>query len=261
MFRGEYWWGGVIVFIGFILINVMIFLLRNKPQLSYAISYSIACFLFVYKTTEYIYYQAVGLHMQFPMEISAMAYFIFSILVVFRLKKIDGFGAFLGVLAGLVYSAGWWISPTTFVLNEEHMFFKVMAVMNHHLVYTGGMLMLTNVRKYRYSSFWQYLLGLGLLIGYSWIIHLFTPYTEANGGTTPTAIQITSASVLENIMPADKIQTWHVAVYYVVVSIVLLLIVFGALFLSNKMSARRKKRGLPEDYFPEKWINTYKFSH
>ena len=245
----EYWWAGLLVFFLFIGINVIIWALRKKPQLSYAIAYSIAIFLFIFKVTEYTYWQAIGLHMKFPMELSALSYVFFSIFVVFRIKKADVFGVFLGVLAGAIYSAAWWISPDSFVLNADEPFWRYSALVNHHLVYIGGMLMLANVRRYRYSSAWIHIVGVGAIVAYSWVIYLFTPYVRDNGGGKPIIIQITDGSVLENLFK-NGITTTHTIIYYILAILLFLAIVFGSLFLNHLTTKRRVKNGLPEDFYP-----------
>jgi hypothetical protein len=89
-------------FLLFASLTVHVFLLRNKPKLSYAIAYTIALFLLAYKIGEYIYWQAIGEHMKIPVEFSALSYFTFAITVIFRTKKADQFGSFVGLLTGLL---------------------------------------------------------------------------------------------------------------------------------------------------------------
>ena len=258
MFGSEYWWAGLLVFIGFIGLNVGVVFLRKKPALSYAIAYTIAIYLFVFKVTEYSYHQIVGEHWKFPMELSAMSYVFYSIFVVFRIRKADVFGAFLGVLAGAVYSAAWWISPESFVNNHEPAFWTYSALVNHHLVYLGGILMMANVRRYRYSTAWIHAVGVGVLVAYSWVIYLFTPYAQYNGADSdPVIIQITNASVLSHVVSCE-ITTGIKVSYYIVAIILVVGLNLGSLFLSNVMANKRKKWGVEEDYFPETLKATYK---
>lgn len=245
--NNEYWWAGLLVFILFVCINVVIFLLRKKPQLSYAIAYTIGLYLLIFKVTEYTYWQSIGMHMKFPMELSAMSYVFYSIFVVFRVKKADVFGAFLGILAGAIYSVGWWISPDSFVNNADAAFWRYSALVNHHLVYMGGMLLHANVRRYRYTSAPIHILGIGTLVAYSWLIYLFTPYAEQNG--KPVIIQITDASVLGNVFKGE-LSTGALVAYYIVAILIVLAMIFGSLALSNKLANRRKKYGVPENWYP-----------
>lgn len=254
--NNEYWWAGLLIFLLFAALNTVIFLLRNNPKLSYAISYSIAGFLLVYKITEYIYWQAIGEHLHFPVEFSALSYFVFSIFTVFRLKKIDGFASFTAILAGMFYSISFWVSPDSFVKAGDPAFFFAMAIINHHLLYTAGMLMLVNVRKYKVKNFYQHFVGAGLMVGYSWIIHLFTDYTAVEG--KPIIIQITDGSILSWLFHSANPTGGALALYYVVTVSLFCLVVAGYYGLNRLSVKRRVKAGLPEEYFPEKLAEAFK---
>lgn len=250
-------WLGVLIFFIFVLFNVGVFLLRNKPQVSYAIAYTIALYLFVYKIGEYVYYQAIGLHLKFPVEFSALSYFLLAISVVFRIKKMDQFGAFAGMLAGLMYSVSFWISPMSFVNSMDTMFLFIMAILNHHLLYFAGALLLFNVRKYNFKDCWIMLLGVGAMVGYSWIIYLFTPYASLYG--KPTIIQICDGSILDWLGLQD-VPTWGY-VLYLVLAVILLFGLLAGFYWANSLEVkRRRKKGVIEDYFPEKWIETYRIN-
>lgn len=80
MFGGSaYRWVGILIFLLFAAINVIIWLLRNKPELSYAIAWTLALYFLVYKIAEFSYYQIIGEHMNIPVELSSLSYFIFGI--------------------------------------------------------------------------------------------------------------------------------------------------------------------------------------
>ena len=91
------------MFLIFVGLNVIVFLLRKKPSLSYAVSYTIALYLLIFKTVEYTVYQIMGDHLNLPLEFSTISYFVFGIAVVFKLKKIDQFPVFTAILAGMIY--------------------------------------------------------------------------------------------------------------------------------------------------------------
>lgn len=247
--NNEYWWVAVIVFLLFVTLNAIIFLLRNNPKASYAVAYCVAIYLLVYKIIEYTYWQAVGEHMRFPVEFSAISYFMFGIAIVFRFKKIDSFATFCAMLAGLIYSVAYWVSPDTFLANEESVFTLITAIINHHLLYLGGMMMVLNVKKFRVKDIYQHLIGVGVLVGYSWIIHLFTDYTAVMG--KPIIIQITDGSILAWLF-GDEMSTGILIGYYIL-AVVLFSLLLGGFFVANNLcSKRRLKRGLPEDAFPKK---------
>lgn len=249
--NNEYWWAGLLVFFFFVGLNALILALRNKPKVSYAIAYCIAVFLLVQKTLEYIVWQALGYHMKFPVEFSAVSYFLFGIFVTFRIKKADGFAVFVAVLAGLIYSVFFTLQPQSFIgdfINgDEAPVSFVLAIINHHLLYFGGMLMLVNVRRYPVKNVWQYVLGVGIMVAYSWLVHLYTPYSVANG--MPIIIQITNGQILTRLFSDPPL--WGVVLYYLL-AVSTVVVLLGAHFaLNHKFAALRSKKGMETDAFPD----------
>lgn len=253
----KFWWLSLIVFFLFVGLNIALFFLRKKPQLSYAIAYSIALFILVYKIGEYIYHQAVGNHMNFPVEFSALSYFLLSITVTFRIKKAEPLGAFAAILAGLMYSISFWIAPQSFVEKPEPIYFMIMAIINHHLLYFAGMLLLANCRRYSIKNCWVLLVGVVVMIAYSWIIYLFTSYKEVFG--KPIIIQICDGSIL-SFLGIQTIQGWMMALCVFGEVLLFVGLLVGFYSLNNILAKRRKKSGLSEDYYPEKLKSIYRFA-
>ncbi len=254
MFGGNtYWWAGLAVLLLFVGLNVAVFTLRDKPELSYKIAYGIAFFLILYKTSEYIYWQAVGQHLKVPVEFSAISYFLFGITIVFRIKKLDVLGAFCGFLAGMFYSVASWVSPDSFVNNglQESIFLFIMAIVNHHALYFGSILMIANVRRFEIKkTWWCNLVGIAVMIGYSWIMHLFTPYTELYGKLI--FIRITDGSILNYLFPSLVVTPLFTAIYFVVVSILFTFLLLFFYWLNGRLAKKREERTGYSLAFPEK---------
>lgn len=252
-----YWWLSLIVVFIFIGLNVAIFFLRKKPQLSYAVIYSVAAFMLVYKVIENIVYQAIGEHMNFPVEFSALSYFILGITVTFRLKKLEPFAAFVSILAGFVYSVVCWFSPASVVSEAETMYYLVVAILMHHLLYLCGMLLLLNTRRFSYKGCWILILGVAVMLSYSWIIHLFTNYSEIYG--KPLIIQTCDGSILQ-WLGVGSVHGWQMALFSIAEIILLGGIMTAFYSVNNIIANKRKKKGLLDDYYPEKWKDIYKFA-
>lgn len=258
MFGGNtYWWAAIPVFILFIALNVVIYLLRDKPTVSYRIAYAIACFLFVYKLGEYVYWQAVGEHIKIPVEFSAVSYFLFSIFTLFRIKKFDCLGTFCGFLAGMCYSVAFWASPDSFVRNgqEESWFLFAMAIFNHHALYFGSMLMIANVCRFDPKKFYFMLIGVGVMLGYTWLVYLFTPYADLYGKMI--FIRICDGSILNYLFPSLSLRPWMVVLYLVVVIILFFALLVCFYVLNNYLAKKRKMRtgydlDIPEKIIPKK---------
>lgn len=248
--NNTYWWAGLAVFILFAGLCFAVFALRKKPELSYKIAYFIACFLLVYKVCEYIYWQAVGEHLKIPVEFSAVSYFLFAVTTVFRIKRVDALAVFCGFLAGLCYSAASWISPDSFVNSgiEESIFLFVMAIINHHALLFGSLLMMANVRRFEVKkTWWCVLVGVGIMVGYSWLMHLFTPYSELYGKLI--FIRVTDGSILNYLFPMLEMTPWLRVAYLVVVSFVFLLLICLFYLLNDYLAKKRKEStGYDLDY-------------
>lgn len=250
-----YWWAGLLVFILFAIINVAIFFLRKKQKLAYAIVYSIAVFLLVYKIIENIYWQVVGRHMNFPVEFSALSYFILGITVTFRIKKVEQLGAFTSLLAGLMYSISFWVSPGSFILSETSTYTLIAAIFNHHLLYFASMLLITTARHYNYKDSWIMVLGTAIMVGYAWIIYLFTDYANAIG--KPTIIQICDGSIL-GWLGSNNVKGGFLALYIIGLVVIYAGFLVAFYSINNILAKRRKKQGLIQDCYPTKLKGIYK---
>ena len=252
--NSTYWWAGLLVFVLFITLNTVVFLLRNKPKASYAIAWCIACFLLTYKIGEYVYWQVVGLHYKFPVEFSALSYFFYGIAVTFRLKKVHAFPLWAAFMAGVMFSVSFWVSPDSHINNMDTPFLFAMALINHHLLYFGAMLMIANVTRLEGKSWWQ-LIACGLsCVGYSWLIYLFTDY--ANQVDKPLIVQMTDGSIM-TWLGIQGLSALHYILYAVAVIILLTLTVSGVFLLNRWQCRRRQKKGIEVDYFPAKWLTHY----
>lgn len=256
MFGGsEVWWGGLLIFVVFLLVNLIIFLLRNKPKVCYVIIFCVAVYFLITKTVEYVQWQLKGRHLHFPVEISALAYFIFGITVVFRIKKLNAFASFVAVIAGLVYSVTFWFLPEKFIQNGQFHDYLIKAIINHHLLYLSGMFLTINIEKFEKKSIIFTLIGVGGLVLYSWLIHLFTDYSIVEG--KPVIIEITDGTIL------DRVFTSYPAiakvVYFICALALFLLILFGFYLLNAFSVKRRVKSGLKVDCYPESYKQAFTF--
>lgn len=247
------WWVGLLVFIIFLSVNIILFLLRNKPKIAYAIIYCVAVYFLVLKTVEYVRWQVIGRHLHFPVEISALSYFIFGITVVFRIKKLNAFASFISIIAGLVYSVTFWFVPENFTDGNFHRYL-VMAVINHHLLYFGGVVYM-NIEKYDWKKFYVVLIGVAAFIAYSWAIHLFTDYTAVEG--KPIIIEITDGTILSHVFTS---YSTAIKILYIVCAIILLFaLLVGFYYLNALMAKSRKRKGFKENLYPPSLKKAFTF--
>lgn len=242
------WWYGLTVFLIFVGLNVLVWLLRNKPRTSYALAWLLAAYLFIIKLYGYVRNQAIGEHLDFPVEFSALSYFAYAISVLFLGRRAGHYGVFCGILAGLVYSAASWLSPSNFAAEQGMRYLLTSGFINHHLLYLGGMLMLANCRCYPPKrTWWHMLIGVGVFVGYSWLIHLTTPYSEVRG--KPLIIRICDGDILLRVFSADAINVGLRIGYYIFAIGGLCALLAGFYLLNHILAKRRETRGLPIDYY------------
>jgi len=253
--KGEYWWISLALFCGLVIVTTLVWVFRNKSELSYTIAWTIACYLLVTKILEYGLLQYMGKRMEFPLEFSAVSYVIFGLTVVFRMRKADLFAVFAAILSGLIYLVGFMLSPAGYLAQAETPILFYMALINHTLLYFGGMLMLCNVKRYKPTQNLQIPIGIGVYLIYVWAICKYTPYVSVNG--KPYILSIVDGSILQQILGTEHIQLWTYCAYLAVcvASIILLMIIFQII---NDINAKRRVRiGLQLDYFPDKFGKIY----
>lgn len=246
--NNTYWWAGWLIFLLFATLSTIIFMLRNKPKLSYAIAWTIAAYLLVYKIGELFFWQYLGHNYKFPEEFSALSYYAFGIIVTFRLHKVESFPIFAALLSGLIYSIVFWFTPDSYVSDMETPYLFTMAIVNHHALYFGAMLLTANVYRFEMRYIGQQIIGIGLFVGYAWFIYYFTDYSTVIG--KPIIIQISDSSILGWLFHMQSLQAWHKIVYNIFLYSVISFLLAGFYMLNHKMANRRTRKGLPTSYLP-----------
>ncbi len=133
---------GIAVSVFIICIGVYLTKLQDKPRK--IILYMLAVGLFLYKTIEYTLY---GLNMQLtkiPLEFSTMSYFIFSISVIFNIKKLSSIAAFCAFVSGIGYLLSFMIIGNQYFENNGFQL-AIMALLNHSILFLGSMLLVKQI--------------------------------------------------------------------------------------------------------------------
>lgn len=132
-------WFNLISISGFfisILMNKFMIKTGNGDKINKAL----AIVLLVLKIVEYVYRNLRG-EFVFPIEISTITYFLFSITVIFRLKKWYHVVSFLSIISGLgfflYYSSFGFVSSLSFGIMRH-----VIATLCHGILLIGGLFLL-----------------------------------------------------------------------------------------------------------------------
>jgi hypothetical protein len=113
----------------------------------------------------------------YPIEISAITYFMFSIIVLLKIEKLYHVAAFFGIISGigffLYYSALGFITAFYFEMGRH-----IIAIIAHGLLFIGGTYLLLS-NDFRKTNKMDLLLTMVLILAHASIF-----YTDAIKGTT-----------------------------------------------------------------------------
>lgn len=133
--------------------------------------------LLVYKSIEYTLY---GLHLdlsKIPIEYSTLTYFIFSITVLFNIKKLIPLASFMGFVSGFGY-----LLSLMFLANSyfEHngTYVTLMAFINHSIVFIGGIILMKDYTFQKIAKK-DILIFTSLYIVYVVIIERMVTFTQS----------------------------------------------------------------------------------
>ncbi|MCK5731562.1 MAG: hypothetical protein KAH13_00940 [Tenericutes bacterium] len=121
--------------IGFLVaLTTMVCLIKSNKGLS--VIKWLSVLLIVFKTLEYIYMN-LFVEIAFPIEISTVTYFMFSIIVLFNMKKFFHIASFFALISGigffLYYSLFGYISSEYFGIGRH-----IVAIFSHGILLIGG---------------------------------------------------------------------------------------------------------------------------
>ena len=119
-----------------LLVSVVVIYLLSVTKQSNKIVKLMCLIMLVFKTTEYVIMNLMG-EVTYPIEISTITYFMFSIVVLFDIKKLFHIASFFAIISGvgffLYYSLFGFISSLYFDVGRH-----VVAVTFHGILLIGG---------------------------------------------------------------------------------------------------------------------------
>ena len=129
---------GIIYMIVIFLMTTIVIRSRHKMIFLHMITLS----LFSYKLIEYTIY---GLNLELvkiPIEYSTIAYFTFSLTVLFKFKKMYGIAAFIAFISGIGYLLAFSVVGHIFIL-EQGLLITMIALTNHTILFLGSMIVIS----------------------------------------------------------------------------------------------------------------------
>jgi hypothetical protein len=130
---------GLILTSAIFILGIAILILPKRYRRIFLLTTSLS--LFIYKSVEYTLY---GLYLdvtKIPLEFSTLTYFIFSITVLFNVKKWIPLASFMGFISGIGYLISFiFLSDQYFEHNGTSI--TLMAWINHSIIFIGGMILM-----------------------------------------------------------------------------------------------------------------------
>lgn len=132
---------GLILSCSLIIISFLMLNMRHKYQVLWILS----LIMLVYKIVEYIVYGVMGEITKIPIEYSALGYFIFSTVVVFKIKKLYGLAGFVACLSGFGYLIAFPFMGDGSFINHG-VYLTIAALINHLFLFMGSLFLMTFYR-------------------------------------------------------------------------------------------------------------------
>jgi len=129
---------GLLLSISLIISSFLMLNIRHKRQVLWILS----IVMLIYKVIEYAYYLLSGELTKLPIEYSALAYFIFSFVIVFRIKKYYGLAGFVACLSGFGYLLAFPFMGDGSFINHG-VYLTIAALINHLFLFMGSLFLMT----------------------------------------------------------------------------------------------------------------------
>lgn len=190
--------------------------------------------LLLFKTGEYLYYALSGQGLRLPVEFSAVTYFILPLILLLHIRRLEPFGVYAGLMAGLCYYLALLTAGDRLYAGSSAAGILISSV-SHGILYICAAVKLGS-REYDTSDWWGILLCLSLALVWA---ALLRPY--AGWGDTKLFIYAAlDAEPVRKLLPAE---VWPQAlpVYYILMALLVVLSVKG-FFRLNLLLRRRYAR-------------------
>lgn len=210
----KYWWVSLIVVIICILEAVAVYLLRKHRKTSAALASVIGLIVLVYKSVEYIGNLVNGLAV-YPIEFSQISYFTYSAIAVAGVAFTMPVGAYFGFATGFGNTLAVIASPDSMVAGFGSWTGLVISLGIHNLLFFGGLLICFNTVKFKKKFAWTIPAALLLSIVFIILVKEKIFYPDIESLDNVIFLGILDGSILEYLMPAEKVTTAVVAGWYI----------------------------------------------
>ena len=163
----EYYWLSFLLVGILILFIVFTCLVKNEKLVAFILVF-LSVVILIWKIIEFSYY-AIAHTGTYPIEISHISYFVFSVIILSGIKRLYFTAGVFGLVSGLGYMVGGIVSPKTIKTTlEPHIF--IMGIVSHMILLLGGMLTIFKYAKYKLRYFYFPIVGLCLALIFAYFI-------------------------------------------------------------------------------------------
>ena len=180
--------------------------LRHYRKASLIIVFIVASILLVYKSQEFIRDKIVqnGIY---PVEFSHICYFIMGVTVVTGCKKMRAFASYCGMLAGLAFMIASIVSSQSMINDAASPFSLGISVTQHMLLWFCGFMLFLNVGHFDIRDIWIPVLGIALMVVFSYLVHLRIIYPDFYKYDDMVIIKIAEGTILGYVI-AGELPMW-----------------------------------------------------
>lgn len=176
--------------------------LRNHRKATYIMVFVVAAVLLIYKSQEFIRDKIAG-NGVYPVEFSHISYFILGVTVVTGCKKMRAFASYCSMLAGLSFMVASIISSQSMINDAASSFSLGISVTQHMLLWLCGFALFLNIGHFEIKDIWIPVLGIALMVGFSYLVHLRIIYPDFNKWDDMVIIKIAEGTILSYVIPGE----------------------------------------------------------
>ena len=235
----EYYWLSFLLVGILILFIVFTCLVKNEKLVAFILVF-LSALILTWKIIEFSYY-AIAHTGTYPIEISHISYFVFSVIILSGIKRLYFTAGVFGLVSGLGYMVGGIVSPKTIMTTlEPHIF--IMGIVSHMILLLGGMLTIFKYSKYKLRYFYFPIVGLCLALIFAYFVNEGYIYPEATGLNNLVIIKLVNGSILTYLGVNTDNQlinrTVTILIYILVFFIIFLLNVWNNRVFKTKLDSK-----------------------
>lgn len=233
----EYYWFSILLASLIIVFTIFTIFVKSEKLVAF-ILILFSSVLLIWKIIEFTYYGLTHTG-TYPIEISHISYFVFSVILLSGLKKLYFTAGIFAFLSACGYSLAGLVSPKSIVTSLDFPIF-VMGIISHMMLLLGGMLTLFKYHKYQVKYFYFPIIGLVLACVLAYLAENHYIYPDAKGLNNLVIIKLINGDILSylGVSVDSVILNWSVTILiFVVVALLIFLInKFNNYIFRNKLN-------------------------